>query len=64
MKTHMFCLAMDSRRSVIEGRDETEKEGERKTGKSYNVTRCNSQSKYSYVSPKLSNNGKKHALME
>lgn len=25
--THMFCRAMDSRRSVMEGRDETEKEG-------------------------------------
>lgn len=26
-RTHMFCRAMDSRRSVMEGKDETEKEG-------------------------------------
>ncbi len=36
--THIFCRAMDSRRSVMEGRDETENEGreERETLNSYN----------------------------
>ena len=26
-RTHMFCRAIDSRRSVMEGKDETENEG-------------------------------------
>lgn len=38
--THMFCRAMDSRRSVMEGRDETENEDreEREILNSYSET--------------------------